>query len=136
MSEKTKEMEIQEQELIQSDGTESIRARSTFVPRADIYESDESVGLIVDMPGVSDDTIDITLEKDILTIKANTVQEDPQGYSLAFAEYQAGDYARSFRITNQIDRDAIEASYNNGVLYLNLPKSERAKARKIPIKAG
>ncbi len=60
----------------------------------------------------------------------------PEGYSLSFAEFQAGDYERSFRLTDQIDRDRIEAVYADGVLKLTLPKAEKAKAKKISVKTG
>jgi len=136
MSDETKAMAVQEQEMVPADGTERIRERPSFVPRADIYETDKDVIVTLDMPGIREDNIDITLEKNILTITGNTVLDDPEGYSLAFAEYEAGDYERSFRLTDQINRDGIEAAYNDGVLRLTLPKTEAFKARKISIKTG
>jgi HSP20 family protein len=136
MTDETKSMEVQEQEEIQTNGTERMRARATFVPRADIYETDADVVVSLDMPGVSEDTIDVTLEQNNLTINANSIHGVPEGYSLAFAEFEAGDYERSFRLTDKIDRDGIEAVYKNGVLQLVLPKAAPAKARKISIKAG
>jgi HSP20 family molecular chaperone IbpA len=134
MTEKSKEMQVQEQEMVQSNGTERMRARATFIPRSDIYETEDEVVVTLDMPGASDDSIDITLEKNILTINANSKHGVPEGYDLAFAEYQAGDYERSFRVTDQINRDGIVAHYNDGVLKLTLPKAEVAKARKITVK--
>lgn len=136
MAEEIKAMQVQEQELVPTEGTERIREQITFVPRADIYETDESIYLFVDMPGVSEDGIDITLEKNILTINGNTTQVAPEGYSLAFTEYEGGDYERSFRLATLIERDGIEAVYMDGVLRLVLPKAEEAKVRKISIKAG
>jgi HSP20 family molecular chaperone IbpA len=134
MAEETKTIQVQEQEVIPSEGTERMRERTTFIPRADIFETDEDIIVTVDMPGVNEETIDITLEKNILTINSNTVYETPEGYNLAFAEYEVGDYERSFRLTDQIDRDAISAVYKNGVLRLSLPKVEELKTRKISIK--
>jgi HSP20 family molecular chaperone IbpA len=136
MAENTNAMQVQEQEMIESDGTERMRERATFIPRADIYETDEIVVVTVDMPGVREDTIDITLENNTLTILGNSVHGAPEGYTLAFAEYEAGDYERSFRITDRIDREGIEAVYKHGVLTLNLPKADVAKTRKISVKAG
>ena len=134
MTEETKAMEVQEQEMVQTDGTERMRTRSIFVPRADIYETEEDVVVTVDMPGLSEDAIDITLEKNILTINGASNQNAPDGYSLAFAEYEPGDYERSFRLTDQINREDIEAVYKDGVLKLILPKAEIAKPRKISVK--
>jgi HSP20 family protein len=136
MSEETKDMVVQDQEMVPTEETERTRERSCFVPRADIYETDENVFVVVDMPGVSTETIDITLEKNILTINGNTNLDTPGEYSLAFAEYEVGDFERSFRLTDQISRDGIEAAYNDGVLRLVLPKAEEAKVRKIDIKTG
>lgn len=133
MSEETKSMVVQDQEMVPMEATERTRERISFVPRADIYETDEDVFVIADMPGVDGNSIDITLEKNILTIVGTTNLEKPEGYSLVFAEYEVGDYERSFRLTDQIDRDGIEAVHKDGVLRLVLPKAERAKVRKINI---
>jgi len=136
MAEEKKEMEVHEQEKVQTEGAERMRSRPTFVPRADIYETEENVLLTVDMPGASEETIDVTLEKDTLTIRANSTHDGPEGYTLAFAEFEAGDYERNFRLTDRIDRDNIQAVYTDGVLKLTLPKAEEAKARKISVKAS
>jgi HSP20 family molecular chaperone IbpA len=136
MADETKEMEVQQQEIAETDGTERMRSRTTFVPRSDIYETEEYVVVTLDMPGVSEDSIDITLEKNTLTISGNSTHGAPEGYTLAFAEFEAGDYLRSFRITDRIDRDGIDAVLTDGVLKLTLPKAEEAKTRKIGIKTG
>jgi len=136
MTEETKAMEVQEQEMVQTEGTERMRARATFIPRADIFETEDNVVVTVDMPGASDETIDITLEKNILTINASSIHGAPEGFNLAFAEFEAGDYERSFQLTDQINREGIQAVYQDGVLKLTLPKAEVAKIRKISVKAG
>ncbi len=136
MTNDKKELEVQKQEMIPSDETERTRECRCFVPRSDIYETEDNVVVVVDMPGVDEDNIDITLEKNILTISGDANLESPEGYSLIFAEYEVGDYERSFRLSNQIDRDGIEATYKNGTLRLNLPKAAIAKTRKISVTAG
>jgi HSP20 family molecular chaperone IbpA len=135
MTEETKAMEVQEQELVQADGTERMRTRSIFIPRADIYETMEDVVITIDMPGLNEDAIDITLEKNILAINGVSSQNAPDSYSLEFAEYEPGDYERSFRLTDQINREDIQAVYRDGVLKLTLPKAEAAKPRKISVKS-
>lgn len=134
MTDDTKAMAVQEQEMVETDGTERMRSRATFIPRSDIYETEDNVVVTVDMPGVSEDNIDITLEKNILTINGISSHDAPDDYTLAFAEFQAGDYERSFRLTDEINRDGIEALYKDGVLKLSLPKAEVAKTRKISVK--
>lgn len=136
MTEETKAMEVQEQEMVQTEGSERMRSRATFIPRADIYETEDHVVVTLDMPGAREDDIAITLEKNILTINGTSNHGEPDGYSLAVAEFQPGDYERSFQLTGEINRDGIEAVYRDGVLKLTLPKVEAAKARKISVNAS
>ena len=136
MAEETQAMEVQEQERLPEERTERIRDRAVYLPQADIFETDEDYYLVLDMPGVNEESIDITLEKNTLTINGFSDVQDPEGYSLAKAEYAMGDYERAFRVTDQISREDIEATYENGVLRLTLPKAEEAKARKITVKTG
>jgi len=110
--------------------------RRPFIPRADIYETDNHSVVVVDIPGAEEDGIDITLEKDILTIRADVEPEEPAGYTLSFVEYEVGDYQRSFKLTDEVDQEEIQATYKEGVLRLYLPKSDRARTRKIAIKKG
>ena len=133
MTEETKAMDVRERDVVDTQGVERLRASPTFIPRADIYETDENILVIVDLPGVSEDGIDVTLEKNTLTIRGISALDSQDGYSLAFAEFEAGNYERSFRLTDQVDREGIHALYQDGVLRLTLPKAEHAKARKIPI---
>ena len=133
MAKETKAMEVQEQEQLPVEQSERMRECPCFIPRSDIMETEDQYLLALDMPGVEEESIDITLEKHVLTISGQTVQEAPEGYSLAHAEFRNGDYERSFRITDAIDRDAIEAVFQDGVLRLMLPKAEEAKARKISV---
>ena len=90
----------------------------------------------VDLPGVSEDSVEITLEKNVLLINGYVESVDPEGYSLAFAEYEVGDFERSFRISNEIDREKINATIKHGVLTLELLKADVAKSRKIKVKAS
>lgn len=136
MAEETQAMEVQEQERIPEERTEHIRDRARYLPKSDISETEDDYYLVMDMPGVDEDSIDITLEKNTLTINGITEVVGPEGYSLARAEYEIGDYERSFRLTDQIDRENIEAAYENGVLRLTLPKAEEAKTHKIAVKSG
>lgn len=133
------EMELQTQETqkqqIEESDVERTRDRPGFVPRADIYEDGETIVIVADLPGVSDEAVDITLEKGILTINGYVEPVTPEGYTLAYAEYQVGDYQRSFRLSNQIDQDNIQATLQDGVLKLVLPKIGPAKTKKIAINA-
>jgi HSP20 family molecular chaperone IbpA len=116
------------------DGGERTRSRPVFVPRVDIYETQDNVVLLVDMPGVAPDGVDITLEKRTLAIRGYAADQQHQNYRQVYAEYGVGDYERIFALSEDIDRDSIEASQKNGVLRLVLPKAAPAKARKIQLK--
>jgi HSP20 family molecular chaperone IbpA len=129
-------MEAEKQEVETVDGAERTRARRAYVPRVDIYETDEAIVLLTDMPGVEENSIDITLEKNVLTINGYVEVDTPDNYSLAYAEYESGDYERSFNLSDEIDREKIEATVKNGVLRLHLPKAGPAKTRKITVKGS
>jgi len=137
MSENT-ELQVQdvEKQEVEETGAERTRDRKAFVPRVDIYETDDQIVLVADMPGVDQDSVEITLEKSLLTVNGYVEPEAHEGYSIAYAEYDIGDFERSFRLSNQIDQDKIEASVKEGVLRLVLPKIGPAKTRKIAVKAG
>ena len=130
-----KEMEIQDQELVEEEA-ERTRECRCFIPRTDIYEAGDDIHIVLDMPGINENAIEITLEKNILNVKGFAQIEDPGDYTLTLAEYETGDYERSFRVSDAIAKDKIDALYRDGVLRLTLPKAEQAKARKIAVKVG
>jgi HSP20 family protein len=130
----SKETSLQKREA-QAPHGEWTTERKIFLPRADIYETPEAIVVLADMPGVDEKNIDITLEKNVLTITGKVEQFKPEGYELAYAEYDIGDYQRSFTLSNEIDQNEIEAVMKNGVLKLTLPKAAPARARKITVKS-
>jgi HSP20 family protein len=136
MSQESQEIQVQdtEKQVAETEG-ERTRDRPAFVPRADIYETDEAIHLVADMPGVSQESLDITLEKGVLTLNGTVEPETPEGYSLVYAEYRVGDYVRSFSLSDEIDQETIEATLKDGVLRLTLPKITEARTRKIAVRA-
>jgi HSP20 family molecular chaperone IbpA len=134
MSEETKTMEVEKQEVITNNG-ERTRERRAFIPRTDIYETNDAIFVVADMPSVSEQSVDITLEKNILSIQGLVEPMYPEGYSVAYAEYEDGDFQRKFTLNNQIDQDKIEATLREGVLRLKLPKIVPTQ-RKISVNAG
>ena len=111
-------------------------SRPVFLPPADIYETRGNIVVLAEMPGVAPDGVDITLERRVLTIRGRSAANEHAGYQRVYNEYADGDYERSFTLSENIDRDRIEATLKNGVLHLVLPKAETAKARKIELKTG
>jgi HSP20 family protein len=110
--------------------------RPVFLPPADIYETKDSIVVLAEMPGVSPDGVDISLERRVLTIRGRSAANEHGGYQRVYNEYADGDYERVFTLSENIDRDRIEATLKEGVLQLVLPKAEAAKARKIELKAS
>jgi HSP20 family protein len=138
MTEGTRDLQVQEtekREVAETDA-ERTRDRLAFVPRADIYETDDEIVVVADMPGVDENTVDIALENNVLTINGYVEMEQPEGYSLAYAEYRVGDYQRALSLSDQIDQEGIEATVKDGVLRLHLPKITEARVKTIAIKAG
>jgi HSP20 family protein len=126
--------EAEKQELAES-GAERTRAQRAFVPRVDIYETEQAIALVADMPGVDAGSVDISLEQNVLTITGYVTERRPEGYTLTYAEYRTGDYVRSFTLSNQIDQGRIRAAVKDGVLRLHLPKVQPTST-KITVTAG
>jgi len=134
-------MTDQKQEMIKREAStpaaaERASARPTFVPAVDIYETPTGTVLLADMPGVDGKSVDITLDEGVLTITGRGHSVEVADHELAYSEYRSGDYERSFSLADTVDRARIEASVQNGVLRIALPKSEEAKPKKIPVKFG
>ena len=136
MSNQTKAIEVERDDVLAAETTERIRDRRVFVPRADIYETKEGLTLVMDVPGADEKSVDITLEKNVLTINAYPAAVKAEGYTLAYSEYSEGDFQRSFALSNEIDSARIAAEVKNGVLTLHLPKVAEVKPHKISIKGG
>ncbi len=125
---------LQKRKTEQVEKVERTHDRNVFIPVVDIYETNDEIILMAEMPGVDEKSIDVTLDNDILTIRGRAADENPEGYELVYSEYEVGDFERSFSINESIDADKIEAQYTNGVLTVKLPKAEPAKAKKIEVK--
>jgi HSP20 family protein len=114
--------------------TERTRNRKVYVPKADIIETGNAIVLYADMPGTDEKSVDVTLEKNVLTITGTVKPPEQTGRSFFYAEYDVGDYERAFTISDEVDRDRIEAVVKNGVLKLVLHKAPQAEVRKITVR--
>jgi len=101
-------------------------------PLVDIFETAEGLTLVADIPGVTEDAISVSIEKDVLTIRAAAPATVERPY--AWREFESNGYMRQFRLGNKIDQTGIVASYRNGVLRLQLPFAAEAKPRQISVK--
>jgi HSP20 family protein len=125
-----KELTVDKKEI--QNPQEFTREGPVFNPDVDIYETEEELVLIADLPGVLKEDLDIDLNENTLTINAH-VKQGTKG-TLLYKEYDIGDYKRSFTISNVIDQSKIQAELKNGILRVVLPKAETAKPRKIEIR--
>lgn len=110
--------------------------RPVFRPHVDLVDAGDAVILWADLPGVDENSVDITLEKNILTLKATVQPPAFEGMKPLRREFAVGDYERRFSISEEIDREGVEATVTQGVLKLTLPKSQKTAMRKVPVKAG
>jgi HSP20 family molecular chaperone IbpA len=104
-----------------------------FVPAADIYETADALNVILEMPGVEKNNLDIQVKEDVLHVEGRLDLSKYQGLQPLYIEYNIGHYARTFQLSNKIDQDKIAAEMKDGVLSLRLPKAEEAKPRTIRV---
>lgn len=118
------------------DSSNGGRMRPVFAPRSDVYETGDSIVILAELPGVSPDHVDITLERRTLTVRGSTLDAVHEGYRRVYAEYDEGEYERVFTLSEEIDRDNIRAVHKDGVLKLELPKAEPVKAKRIEVRSS
>jgi HSP20 family protein len=134
MADKSKEMQKKEAE--KADVAERTRAGKIYNPDVDIIEGKDKIVVIADMPGVNENSVEITLDDNVLTIYGRVDWNIPDKMKLTHAEYGIGDYQRIFTISGEINREKIEANVKDGVLRLTMPKNDAPKMRKITVNAG
>lgn len=115
----------------------AVRARrAPQAPRVDVRETREAFEVVADLPGVDRDRIEVTVEKDVLTIVGRPHLEDPPASRRVYGRDPASEYRRVFTLGEAIDRDGIRASLERGVLRLTLPKARSVLPRKIQVRAA
>jgi len=126
------ELQVQQKREVEKKQESTIPSR-VFVPVADIFETDQALTVILEMPGVSKDSVDVSVETDVLTIEGRVDFSNYDGLQPLYTEYNVGNYARSFQLSSKIEQDRISAELKDGVMMLVLPKAEKAKPRKINV---
>ncbi len=104
-----------------------------FVPTTDIFETEDALTVVMEVPGVGRDAIDINVENDVLKIEAKIDPSKYEGMEPLYTEYNVGHFARSFTLSNKIDQEQISAKLEDGVLTLTLKKAKEAVPRKISV---
>ena len=126
------ELQVQQKRAIEKQQESTVSARS-FVPTGDIYEGENALTVVLEMPGVDKNNVDISLEAGVLNIEGRLDFSKYEGMQPLYTEYNIGHYHRGFSLSNKIDQGKISAEMKDGVLTLTLPKAEEAKPRKISI---
>jgi HSP20 family protein len=122
---------LQKRELEKKEET-TIPAR-IFQPAADIYETQDALTVILEMPGVEKNNVDVRVEDSVLHVEGRLDFSKYQNLQPLYTEYNIGHYSRSFRLSSKIDQNNIRAELRDGVLSLTLAKMEEAKPRAIQV---
>ena len=127
------ELRAQEKRELQRKDEPTIPAR-TFVPASDIYETDQALIVVLEMPGVDKAKLDINFENHVLSVTGHIDFSKYEKLQPVYTEYNIGPFQRSFSLApNRVDQEKIKADMKDGVLTLTLPKAEQAKPRRITI---
>ena len=129
----TQELQVQQKRELENK-EEAMTPTRVFMPIADIYETNDALTVILEMPGVEKNNVDVRVEDDVLRVTGQLDLSKYKGLVPLYTEYNIGNYARNFRLSNRIDQNKIAAELKDGVLWLTLPKAEEAKPRTIEIK--
>ena len=128
----SQDLKLQEKKELEQKEEQTVPGNS-YIPYTDIYETGNALTVVMEIPGVSKDAIDIRLEKNELTVKAEINMQNYSDFQPVYTEYNIGHFSRSFILNSKVDREKIEAHVADGVLTLTLPKAEEAKPRRISI---
>jgi HSP20 family protein len=126
------ELQVQQKRELEKKEETTIPAR-VFLPNADIYETNDALNVVLEMPGVEKNSVEIRVEDGVLKIDGRLDFSKYQGLQPLYTEYNVGHYSRSFRLSSKIDQNKIGAELKDGVLSLVLPKVEEAKPRTIQV---
>ena len=126
------ELQVQQKREVEKKQESTIPARA-FLPTTDIFETEQALTVLLEMPGVERDNVDINVDNDILTIAGRIDFSKYQGLQPVYTEYNIGHYSRSFQLSSKIDQGKISAEINDGLVTVVLPKAEAAKPRKIKV---
>ena len=125
-------LEVQEKKELVSKDEQTVPARY-YVPSTDIFETDNALTVVMELPGVDKQAIDVNVENDVLRVDARIDYSNYEGLEPLYTEYNIGHFARSFALSNKIDQQQISAELEDGVLTLTLKKTRDALPRQIPI---
>jgi HSP20 family protein len=125
-------LEVQEKKELVSKEEKTVPARY-YVPTTDIFETEDALVVLMEIPGVEKKDVEVNLENDALRVEGRIDYGKYEGLEPLYTEYNVGHFARSFALSNKIDRQQISAELSDGVLTLTLKKAKEAQPRRIAI---
>jgi HSP20 family protein len=125
-------LEVQEKKELVSKEEKTVPTRY-YVPTTDIFETEDALVVLMEIPGVEKKDVEVNLENDALRVEARLDYSKYKGLEPLYTEYNVGHFARSFALSNQIDRQLISAELNDGILTLTLKKAKAAQPHRIAI---
>lgn len=128
----SQELEVQEKKELVSKEEKTVPARY-YVPNTDIFETDDALTVVMEIPGVEKKDIEVHLENDVLRVEGRVDFRKYEGFEPVYTEYNVGHFARAFTLSNKIDRQQIDAQLQDGVLRLTLKKVAEAAPRRIAV---
>jgi HSP20 family protein len=129
---RTQALEVQEKKEQVSKEEKTVPARY-FIPNTDIYETEDALTVIMEVPGVVKQAIEVSVENDVLRVEARIDPGKYEGFEPVYTEYNIGHFARSFTLSSKIDQQEISAQLGDGVLTLTLKKAKAAMPRQIAV---
>ena len=131
----SKEMKVIEKQALASP-VEQTKPGPVFTPNVDIFETEKAITLLVDMPGVKVEELNVDLRDDTLTLTGDVLPNVGTPGEKVYMEYETGRYYRQFSLSELIVQEKIDAKLSDGVLRLTLPKVEKATPRRIAVQTG
>jgi HSP20 family protein len=129
------QQELQVQQKREADKTqEPTVPMRAFLPTTDIFETEDGLTVVLEMPGVNRDNVEVSVENGVLTVEGRINFQEYEGLQPLYGEYNIGPYRRSFRISGRVNQEGIRAEMRDGVITLVLPKAEEAKPRRIEVR--
>lgn len=128
----SQELQVQPKREVEKKQERTVSS-AAYLPATDIFETEQALTVILEMPGVAKEHVDVSVESDIVTIEGRIDFSKYEGMQPVYTEYNVGNYTRSFQVSSKIEQSGISAELQDGVMTLVLPKAERAKPRKIAV---
>ena len=126
-------LEVQQKQEAQTQGEKTVPARF-YVPSTDIYETEDGLTVVMEMPGVEKENVTVKIENGVLSVDGHIEYAKYQDMQPVYTEYNVGHFARSFTLSESVDQGEISAELNAGVLTLTMKKAKEAFPRRIEVR--